>query len=75
MGRCISVTIFGSLAKRIELQDQCDVNILIADVQALTDNAADPEKIRRNVYEVALDYLALTLSDLKDRKQWVILTF
>lgn len=39
--------------------------ILIADVQALTDNAADPEKVRRNVYEVALDYLAVGIDPAK----------
>ena len=51
----------GSLKERVELQnsDQFDkVFIMIADAQALTDNAEHPEKVRENVLEVALDYLA-----------------
>lgn len=51
---------FGSLKKRIEMQNSglYDPYILIADVQALTDNFNDPEKVRKNVREVAMDYLA-----------------
>src|SRR6266542_3413581 len=49
----------GSLRARVQLQEQYKTFILIADVQALTDNAEDPEKIRRNILEVALDYLAV----------------
>ncbi len=49
----------GSLKKRIELQKEYETYILIADVQALTDNAEDPQKIRKNVLQVALDYLAV----------------
>ena len=51
---------FGSLKKRVEMQDSglYDPYILIADVQALTDNFNDPEKVRKNVREVAMDYLA-----------------
>lgn len=51
---------FGSLKKRVELQNSglYDPYILIADVQALTDNFNDPEKVRKNVREVAMDYLA-----------------
>ncbi len=49
---------FGSLKNRVELQNENDTYILIADVQALTDNFDDPDKVRRNVREVALDYLA-----------------
>ncbi|MFA6422295.1 MAG: tryptophan--tRNA ligase [Candidatus Buchananbacteria bacterium] len=49
----------GSLKKRIELQREYDTYILVADVQALTDNAENPEKIRKNILEVALDYMAV----------------
>lgn len=51
----------GSLKKRVELQNtgKYDPFIMIADQQALTDNARDPEKIRRSLTEVALDYLAV----------------
>ena len=49
----------GSLKQRVELQHEYDSYILIADVQALTDNFEHPEKISKNVIEVALDYLAV----------------
>ena len=51
---------FGSLKTRVELQNSelYDPYILIADVQALTDNFNNPEKVRKNVREVAMDYLA-----------------
>ena len=51
---------FGSLKKRVELQEnpEYDPYILIADVQALTDNFDNPEKVRKNVREVAIDYLS-----------------
>lgn len=49
----------GSLKARVELQKKYKTYILIADVQALTDNADNPEKIRKNVFEVALDYLSV----------------
>ena len=49
----------GSLKSRLELQDSHDQFLLLADTQALTDNAHDPDKVRRNVVEVALDYLAV----------------
>ena len=51
----------GSLKERVELQNSGEydkVFIMIADAQALTDNAEHPEKVRENVLEVALDYLA-----------------
>ena len=51
----------GSVRRRVELQNsgQFDqINILIADAQALTDNASDPEKVRQNIINVALDYLS-----------------
>lgn len=44
---------------RVELQDICRQFILIADMQALTDNADKPEKVRGNVLEVMLDYFAV----------------
>jgi len=49
----------GSLRNRVALQHSHDQYLLIADMQALTDNAGDPGKVRRNVIEVALDYLAI----------------
>lgn len=49
----------GSLRNRITLQATHRQYVLIADAQALTDNAADPDRVRRNVLEVALDYLAV----------------
>lgn len=49
----------GSLKARVELQNKYKTYILIADMQALTDNAENPEKVRKNVLEIALDYLAV----------------
>ncbi len=49
----------GSLRRRVELQREYRTFIIIADAQALTDNAEDPGKIRRNILEVVLDYLAV----------------
>lgn len=54
----------GSLRQRVELQNSGvydDIFIMIADAQALTDNAENPEKVRQNIVEVALDYLACGL--------------
>ncbi len=51
----------GSLKKRVELQHAYRQYVLIADMQALTDNAGNPKKVRDNVLEVALDYLAVGL--------------
>ena len=48
---------FGSLENRVKMQYDYDTYILIADVQALTDNFNNPEKVRKNVHELALDYL------------------
>ena len=58
---------FGSLKKRIELQNsgEYDSYILIADVQALTDNFNNPEKVRKNVREVAIDYLSVGIDPQK----------
>ena len=58
----------GSLKRRVELQNSGSfdkVFIMIADAQALTDNADNPEKVRQNVLEVALDYLACGLDPAK----------
>ncbi len=51
---------FGSLMKRVEMQESglYEPYILIADVQALTDNFNNPDKVRKNVREVAIDYLS-----------------
>ena len=49
---------FGSLKRRVELQNEFETYILIADVQALTDNFNNPEKVRKNVREVLIDYLS-----------------
>ena len=49
---------FGSLENRVKMQYDYDTYILIADVQALTDNFNNPEKVRENVKKLALDYLA-----------------
>ena len=54
----------GSLRRRVELQNKgafSKMFVFMADVQALTDNADNPEKIRQNIIEVALDYLAAGL--------------
>ncbi len=58
---------FGSLIKRLELQENEDYEpyILIADVQALTDNFNNPEKVRKNVREVAMDYLSVGINPEK----------
>ena len=48
----------GSLQNRVKLQDDHRQFIIIADMQALTDNAENPAKVRDNLVEVALDYLA-----------------
>jgi len=55
----------GSLKNRIKLQDTHNMFVLIADVQALTDNAQNPKKIKDNILEVALDYLAVGLDPKK----------
>src|ERR1700678_2259476 len=55
----------GSLQNRVRLQDEYDTYLLIADIQALTDNFAHPEKLEANIFEVALDYLALGLDPNK----------
>ena len=58
----------GSLKRRVELQNSGEfdkIYIMIADAQALTDNADNPDKVRENIIEVALDYLACGLDPAK----------
>lgn len=58
----------GSLKRRVELQNSGnfdEIFIMIADAQALTDNADNPEKVRQNIIEVALDYLSCGLDPSK----------
>lgn len=58
----------GSLRRRVQLQEAGNYDkmfVFMADVQALTDNADNPEKIRQNIIEVALDYLAAGLDPAK----------
>ena len=58
---------FGSLKTRLEMQENSEYEpfILIADVQALTDNFNNPEKVRKNVREVAIDYLSVGIDPNK----------
>ena len=58
---------FGSLKTRLEMQNNPEYEpfILIADVQALTDNFNNPEKVRKNVREVAIDYLSVGIDPTK----------
>ena len=63
----------GSLKRRVELQNSGefdDIFIMIADAQALTDNADNPEKVRQNIIEVALDYLSCGLDPAKS--YWIL---
>ena len=58
----------GSLKRRVDLQNSGEYDkifIMIADAQALTDNADNPEKVRQNIVEVALDYLSVGLDPAK----------
>lgn len=55
----------GALKNRVALQDKYDTYIMIADVQALTDNFNNPQKVRKNVYEVAMDNLAVGIDPKK----------
>ena len=58
----------GSLRRRVQLQNEGDYDrmfVFMADVQALTDNASNPDKIRQNIVEVALDYLSAGLDPTK----------
>ena len=55
----------GSLKNRVKLQDEYDQYVLVADVQALTDNFENPQKVRDNIIELALDYLAVGIDPTK----------
>src|SRR5258708_1742852 len=55
----------GSLKNRVKLQDSYDQFVMIADVQALTDNFNNPEKVRASIKEVLLDYLAVGIDPKK----------
>lgn len=55
----------GSLQNRVKLQDEYDQFVMIADVQALTDNFEDPQKVRENIKELVLDYLAVGIDPSK----------
>ena len=55
----------GSLANRLKMQDEHKQYVMIADMQALTDNADKPEAIKNNILEVALDYLSIGLDPKK----------
>ena len=55
----------GSLQNRVKLQDEYEQFVMIADVQALTDNFAEPQKVRENIREVAMDYLAVGIDPTK----------
>lgn len=55
----------GSLKNRVKLQDEYEQFVMLADVQALTDNYEDPQKIRDNIIEVAMDYLSVGIDPKK----------
>jgi len=55
----------GSLSSRVKLQETHEQYVMIADIQALTDHAHEPQKVRENVLEVALDYLAVGIDPTK----------
>jgi len=55
----------GSLQNRVKLQDEYDQFVMLADVQALTDNFENPEEVRKNIKEVLLDYLAVGIDPAK----------
>lgn len=55
----------GSLFNRVKLQDEYEQYVMIADVQALTDNFENPQKVRDNISELGLDYLAVGLNPSK----------
>lgn len=56
---------FGSLKNRVKMQEEYETYIEIADVQALTDNFNNPEKVRKNIREIALDYLSVGINPEK----------
>jgi tryptophanyl-tRNA synthetase len=57
--------VVGSLQNRVLLQESCQQFVMIADAQALTDHAKEPEKVRANILELALDYLAVGIDPHK----------
>ncbi|WP_345884413.1 tryptophan--tRNA ligase [Shewanella algae] len=57
----------GSLRQRVQVQDEFDQNVMIADYQALTDNGHNPAKVTDNIVEVMADYLAAGLDPAKTR--------
>ena len=56
---------FGSLKNRVKLQNEYETYIEVADVQALTDNFNNPEKVRKNVREIVMDYLSVGIDPNK----------
>ena len=56
---------FGSLQNRVKMQDEYETFILVADVQALTDNFNNPEKVEKNVKEIVMDNLAVGIDPSK----------
>ena len=56
---------FGSLKNRVKMQEEYETYIEIADVQALTDNFNNPEKVRNNIRQIALDYLSVGIDPEK----------
>ena len=70
----------GSLSERVRLQNSGlydEIYIMIADAQALTDNAEHPEKVRQNILQVALDYLACGIGNIHGKypADWAGLNF
>jgi len=57
--------LFGALNARVAMQDEYETYVIVADIQALTDNFNTPEKVRQNVYEVVLDNLAAGIDPQK----------
>lgn len=55
----------GSLRSRLELQERYKQYVMVADVQALTDNFASPDKVINNIYQVAIDYLSVGIDPSK----------
>lgn len=55
----------GSLQSRVKLQNSCDQFVMLADTQALTDNADNPEKVRKAILQVAIDYLSIGIDPKK----------
>lgn len=55
----------GSLSQRVQLQEEYDSHIIVADTQALTDNYDKPEKVKENIFQLMLDYLAVGIDPEK----------